>query len=190
MGQKSRVKTSKGVYVVILVVALLAIIPLYRSIFVGPAIGKVKTQEGLSEVKGAQVSLKQVSTTFFTITIPSTEQLKTSNESGGEGIYAQYLYAEPAFGKGTQLGVTLAHLNEQSLEEIPFVKQRSITPDVYTRAFDSSSSISFQTQNKDEYATIWIHGSEYIAVVASGRSDNFGALKDSVDEAVRSWQWR
>ena len=156
----------------------------------GPSVGTVKQQSGLSEVKGAQFSLKQVSTSYFSMSIDATQALKSSNESGGQGVYAQYLYSSPAFGDGGQLGVTLGHLNGLTLSEVPFAKQRSISPDIYMLVSQDSSSITYQTLAHDEYVTIWLHGNDYVAVAASGRADRFGSLKDAVTQAIQSWEWR
>jgi len=169
---------------------LLVTVLSYRLLIAGPAIGEVKRTTSLNEVKGAQLTRKQVDSTYFVTTIPSTLLVKTTIESGGGGIYAQYLYAEPAFGNGSQLGITIGHLNGMSLEEIPFIKQRLISPDVYQQVSKTSTSVTYQTNVKDEYATIWVYGSDYVAVAASGRSDSFGSLKEMVEESIRSWQWR
>lgn len=154
-----------------------------------PGQGRIQKSQGLNEVKGEQVSYKKIQTSYFSTDILSTLMLHTSKELPG-GIYGQYLYSDPAFGQGTQIGITLGHLNGLVLAEIPFVRQRSADTETYKLVGADQQSVTYQSVAHDEYTKVWVHDGDYVAIAVSGQSQNFGDFKDMIDRAVQSWQWR
>jgi hypothetical protein len=160
--------------------------------FSGPAQGSVSRpkKDELNVVKGESVALKTFTTSYIDIQFPDRLMLKTSNESKGAGIYAQYLFSDSRFGSRQQVGVTIGHLNGLNLSEVSFVRQRAIDPTKYTRLAETGTSITYKTASSDEYMTTILHDSDYVTIVASGTSDEYADLQDITEQAIRSLRWR
>lgn len=160
--------------------------------FNGPAQGSVNnpSKDELNVVKGESVTLKTFTTTYIDIQLPDRLLLKTSNESKGAGIYAQYLFSDSRFGSRQQVGVTIGHLNGLTLKEVPFVKQRAIDPEQYIRLAENETAVTYKTVSSDEYMTTILHGNDYLTVASSGTSDESADLQGITDQAIRSIRWR
>jgi hypothetical protein len=156
-----------------------------------PSLGHVSVpSKNISVVKGDSTALKDVSTSYFTLTLPDTMRLKTSTETEGSAIYGQYVFTDTAFASTNQLGITLAHANGLTLSEIPFVKQRSSNPSMYKQVAQDQTMVIFQSVSHDEYVIVWMQNTDYVAIAASGRADEFRILTDLAAQAKRSWQWK
>lgn len=146
-----------------------------------------------SNVLADKTSLQPWQTAYFSTLIPTYLQVRSSKENSLHGISGTYLLTSVSPRINDQVGVTLASLGTNSLDEVSGVKLRLNNPAAYTqvtRSFAPPGSYLFQGAGDYEMALFWQHNGTYSAVVVSGSSARSGELDAALASIVGNWQWQ
>ncbi|MBC7582083.1 hypothetical protein H7097_04445 [Aeromicrobium sp.] len=147
------------------------------------------TQE-VSNVLGSETSLKSWQTSYFVTSMPSSLRIKTSNDALESG---NYLLTSKTPRISDQIGVTVAKLGNNSLNELPAVKLRLNQPNIYAavaNTYAPAASYSFVNEATYETSVFWQEDGYYAAVVASGTSARRAELNVATRAIVSNWSWR
>jgi hypothetical protein len=151
------------------------------------------TDQGTQEVNsvlGSETAVKPWQTSYFSTSIPTTLRVKTSNDSA---TYGSYLLTSISTHYSDQIGVTVAELGGNSLDEIPAVRLRLDKPDVYAPgnlSYAPDGAYVFTDEDGYETSIFWQHGNQYAAVVASGTSARRAELGEALADVVSNWNWQ
>lgn len=183
-------KKRNRIIVPVALVLLTVFMALVIRYFNGESRGIVANSSGINSVKGDSIMLRTNTTSYFQFELPDNLQKKSSTEKDSGAIYGQYLYLDNTFGGTIQVAITLGHLQSQNFEELPFIKQRELSPERYALVLSAPEKRIYRSDSIGEYAVFWTRSSDYVSQVVSGGADDMPRIIDISEQAIRSWQWR
>lgn len=146
-----------------------------------------------SNVLGSQIQLVPFETDYFSTSVPSFLQRKTTNESTSAPISGQYLFKHAQINITDQLAITTGPLVNSTLAELSGVKVRQSEPERYKQTPRSNmptGAIVFERQDQYETAVFWQENGRYASVVVGGGGDRRAQLDEIVSSVLSNWQWQ
>lgn len=152
--------------------------------------GADRTVSEVRNVLGTETALKPLQTKYFSTSIPASLKSKTSTETQ---TYANYLLTSSTVRISDQIGISVAALGNNSLDELPAVKLRLSQPTTYLpvqASYLPDGAYAFTDEAGYETSVFWKHDGMYAAVVSSGTSARRAELDQALQVIVSSWNWR
>ncbi|MEO6761587.1 MAG: hypothetical protein ABI220_04410 [Candidatus Saccharimonadales bacterium] len=150
--------------------------------------------DSTNTVLGDEVSLSDWQTTLFSTLKTDSLQVKQTVETLSGSTLGSYLLTSMSGLNSDQVGVTVASLGNGDLSSVTAIELRRSQSEIY-KGVACSPSLTASTcfvRDDDHYESsmFWQHGTNYIAVVASGSPERRAELSQSVTSIVSNWQWR
>lgn len=144
-------------------------------------------------VLGSDTTIQSWSTPYFTSGYPDTFRLRTNNEVPHANMFGRYMFSSVSQDKTDQIGITVGHLAESSLNELSAIQMRLQRPDTYvaaTRGYAPAGSLVFSRADGTETAVFMRDGENYAAIVVSGSVTRQQILDQGLQTVVANWAWQ
>lgn len=154
--------------------------------------GGVRVTAEQKDVLSSQMQLVPFDTPYFSTSVPSYMQRKSTTENASAPVSGMYLFTHKQLTLNDQLAITTGTLSGP-LSELSTLRVRLSDPDHYreTNRNDTPDGARvFERLDGYEVAVFWPYNGRYASVVVGGSADRRADLESALTGVLANWQWR